>query len=473
MHEASDTSTSTARLVAVRAAHILNDATMGFLALAAVTLAAQPFFFAIGPDVNALLIDAEWVIVGIFAVEYLANLALAADKKAHVLSAWRLLDLATVVLPFVALLPHVSGELVSAPALRLLRLLRAAVFTARAGTEMISERKRRVERALGPMQVSFLREGAGSGSPGASWDDVLRRVAEPDGAWYHASGLDSGRFERAACAAGLPPGLLEKLLKKARYTRWHSTGPYTSLFTWFPRARDGERLDVERSGTLLLVGEKGLFTLSQDAADLQDAVVEALPRLQPPADLPYPVRLTYAYLRLLLEANSDIVHRLEEEIHLLEDEPARENRQVFFAKVFHVEREISAAKYDLARLKTVLATMGQTQRAFKGLTQSHQELLGSLTEEVSHLHDALVHSRESLHSLIGMHINVASFEMNKVMRVLAIVSVLGMIPAVFFGILSLNLEGVPKAWSLGQVLFGMSTGTLMCLYVFHVKGWLR
>ena len=195
---------------AVRVSRWLNDGVMGFLALVAVVLAATPFFFSLSPAGEGRLIGAEWAIIGVFAVEYASNLALAIDKRAHVLGPWRLLDLATIALPLIALTLHVHGELVA-----------------------------------------------------------------------------------------------------------------------------------------------------------------------------------------------------------------------------------------------------------------------SLRDEVAHLHDALVHFREGLHSLIGMHINVASFEMNKVMRVLAIVSVLGMIPAVFFGILSLKLSGMPDAWSVSEVLFGLSVGMLMSLYLFHVKGWLR
>ena len=45
-------------------------------------------------------------------------------------------------------------------------------------------------------------------------------------------------------------------------------------------------------------------------------------------------------------------------------------------------------------------------------------------------HEEVKSLRESVVSLMDLHMNVASFEMNRVMRVLAILSALGLVPAV-------------------------------------------
>jgi Mg2+ and Co2+ transporter CorA len=70
-------------------------------------------------------------------------------------------------------------------------------------------------------------------------------------------------------------------------------------------------------------------------------------------------------------------------------------------------------------------------------------------------------------------LNVVSFEMNRVMRLLAVVSVLGLIPAVIAGLLGINVIDSPWAVTLPQVSFVVLFGMVLGLYFFVVKGWLR
>ena len=85
----------------------------------------------------------------------------------------------------------------------------------------------------------------------------------------------------------------------------------------------------------------------------------------------------------------------------------------------------------------------------------------------------MVNTREGLLSLIDLHLNIVSFEMNRVMRVLAVVSVLGLIPAVVGGLFGMNLIDNPWPWTLKQVAFCVCFGMTLCLYFFFVKGCLR
>jgi len=59
------------------------------------------------------------------------------------------------------------------------------------------------------------------------------------------------------------------------------------------------------------------------------------------------------------------------------------------------------------------------------------------------------------------------------MRVLAVVSVLGLIPALVGGLFGMNLADSPWPFTLPQVTFAVCAGMVTCLYFFVVKGWLR
>jgi Mg2+ and Co2+ transporter CorA len=68
---------------------------------------------------------------------------------------------------------------------------------------------------------------------------------------------------------------------------------------------------------------------------------------------------------------------------------------------------------------------------------------------------------------------VKSFEMNKILKLLAIVTFLGLIPSIVGGMLGMNLAGNPWPVTLGQVAFCVGMAGATALYVFAMKGWLR
>jgi len=63
--------------------------------------------------------------------------------------------------------------------------------------------------------------------------------------------------------------------------------------------------------------------------------------------------------------------------------------------------------------------------------------------------------------------------MNRVMRVPAVASALGRIPAVIGGLFGNKPGDNPWPITLPQVAFGACLGMVLCLYLFLVKGWLR
>ena len=97
-----------------------------------------------------------------------------------------------------------------------------------------------------------------------------------------------------------------------------------------------------------------------------------------------------------------------------------------------------------------------------------------LLSSLDALHEKFVELKESLTSLLELHMNVTSFEMNKFMKLLAIVGFLGLIPSVAGGLLGMNVEGNPWSVTLGQVAFVIAMGMAICaVHCSAIKGWLR
>jgi Mg2+ and Co2+ transporter CorA len=78
-----------------------------------------------------------------------------------------------------------------------------------------------------------------------------------------------------------------------------------------------------------------------------------------------------------------------------------------------------------------------------------------------------------LQDVIQLHIDMKSFEMNKFLKLLAVIGFLGLIPSAVGGLLGMNLAENPWHITLSQVSFLVGMAMAAGLYIFAVKGWLR
>ncbi|MFA7198349.1 MAG: CorA family divalent cation transporter [Methanoculleus sp.] len=81
--------------------------------------------------------------------------------------------------------------------------------------------------------------------------------------------------------------------------------------------------------------------------------------------------------------------------------------------------------------------------------------------------------REGLLSLIDVHINTVSYEMNRAMRVIAVLSALVLIPTLIGQVLGMNILGIPFALSLWEVTAWTIISMLVVGWIFYRLGWLR
>ncbi len=81
--------------------------------------------------------------------------------------------------------------------------------------------------------------------------------------------------------------------------------------------------------------------------------------------------------------------------------------------------------------------------------------------------------KDSLISLIELHINTVSYDMNKVMKVIAVITCLGLIPSIIGGLLGENLADNPYPVTIYEIFFMVFSLMLLGIYIFFKKGWLR
>ncbi len=450
----------------------LGEGTMGFVALLALGIALAWLLFELPPAAARVLAILEWAVVGVFALEYAVHFSLAERKRDFVRNPWRILDLVIIIIPFLSLLPFLR-PLRSSPVLRLLRLSRVFLFGARLGGRAAQRPESREQIAGGgATQVSVLREGE-SRPRTTTWEQFLEGVPGSEDEWYHIAHLSKDQIRDVARVARLPERFLEMSVEGTARPRIEVADDFTALFLWLPEVAREKPLQLERSSVMLVTTPAFLLSFSQRRAGQQVPIGASQERLNLPAEAPFPTRMTYAFVRVLLERYHDVQRRFEDELRRLEDVPAKVGGAGFFEDCFSLERELTATRGDLWRLKGVLASLSEGKVRIQGQRDDDREFLRGISEEAESLHEAISTFRESLVSLMDLHMNVASFEMNKGMRLLAILSALGLLPAVVGGLLGMNLAGNPWPATLPQVAFGVLWGMALAVYLFFIKGWIR
>jgi len=448
---------------------IIGEVFLGFLALVAAALTVIPLLFSVSDKTNNMLEAGQWAIVALFAVEYVVSLMSAASAKRFVLNPWRVVDAATIVIPMVTFLPGASDLLRSSPVLRLVRLARVVALGARAsGVVTRQDDSVAAVEDKAEIKLRVLQED-GKAPRAATWDEFARWSKQPQTGWYSIANVGPHNLAEVAKASGIDEEFLATHMLDASYPHIETTDRHFSMFVWVPRIVDGKH--VERNAMLLLAGNETVITFSRRPIKLMEMV--ASQRVASPDDASFGARIVCQFIKTVLDANDTLVGRFEDELRDMEEIPVRESRPQFFERAFRLKKELSAAQADLWRLRGALNNLAEGRDRIPGAKAGENGFLRELFETSDYLYESVNNIREGLLSLLDLHLNVVSFEMNRVMRVLAVVSVLGLIPAVIGGLFGMNLADNPWPFTLPQVTFAVVSGMVTCLYFFLVKGWLR
>ncbi len=458
------------RLLAV----LLGEAFLGFLAITALALTLFPMLFPLKPAADAAIDTAQWVIIGWFACEYLVAFASARAKSAFLRSPWRWLDLATIVIPLASLLPSVSHALRSSPILRLVRLVRLVTLGVRVSGVAVRQHARLASEiaASGPARITLMADAPEFSPAPATWDELLQWLRAPGREWYHVSNPSREQLAGIAAAAGLPAEFLENHLLATNYPHIASTRSFLALFLWLPEVNAAGQ--AERHGVLFVASADSLLSLSRRATKVIERITAPAAEAadEEAARTPFALHMLGLVLERAMRQSEALVGQLEQELRALEEVPIRDSSPAFFERTFRVKRELSATQADLWRLKGIFAELAEG-RGFPAKVEAVPEVFRRLATSADYLHETVINIRDEVISVMELHLNIVSFDMNRVMRVLAVVSVLGLIPAVIGGLFGMNLVDNPWPFTLPQVAFSICFGMVLCLYFFFVKGWLR
>ena len=244
---------------------------------------------------------------------------------------------------------------------------------------------------------------------------------------------------------------------------------HATLILQIPTVAQTEFPEVHRDRLLAIVTKEGILTATTGSFDIQASVEHLSTRAMLPG-FPFPVRIVCALLAVVRDRNLFVAQRFDAEVRRLE---ALEGGNLFLRETFRLRREFSKAALDLWHVKGIVRALADGKTKLRGINLKDEKYLDDLLAETESLFETISKGKEEVKTLIELHINFKSFEMNAFLKLLAIVSFLGLIPSVAGGLLGMNVAGNPWPITLGQVAFGVAMGMATILYVFAVKGWLK
>jgi hypothetical protein len=451
---------------------------MGFLALAALGMTIQILVFGVSHEVHHILRAAQVAVFLLFLAEYLCSLWLAPNRLAFITKPSRLFDVAVLLIALASFLPFVEDRLLNAQALQILRLAPIVVFgyvgTREFSHQLITNQETTVESGTDFFRIEH--DPGGSRQVPVTQEQALAWLSAPDRTGFTVCrGVVTDELAACLASSAIPISLLRNALSQSSFPRAVRVGSLYVVAGAVPRSSfDGAHgIVIERStfvavftlSSVLLINPASL-RLSEDVLGLLNA--DKLLEGQPPA-----YRFMVGLFKLMIERYELCALDLETELRARELEPLHKSGGGIYQAMYVLRQAVSNLKSDTWRLRHILHGIEEGHRPSIFQHQGTAEVFTLMCHSTDFLYETFGELDQKAAAILDLRINLVSFEMNKFMGLLAVVTAIGLIPATFGGLLGMNVLGINFPITLPNVAFLCLMLITMTLHILWTKGWLR
>lgn len=458
---------------------LLPDGLMVFLAIVLVPVIIIPFFVDLSQSILNLFQFIDYAILGIYILEYVLKTVLSQNIIKHILNPWHILDLLIILLPLAGLLPFTAAGLSKhSPLLRLLRIARVVAvggrtFDRRLRMTAVEETDKSVKKA--PMQIR-VSDGHLNNTPVIiTVDAIPQYLKNMSNTWIDINSISEHDLEALSSVFGISKLILQSELMEESYPRVDYFEGYSMVYVRIAdyQVLNGQsvRLQVTRAGLLIICLGDNIITLSIAKSNYFEHILEKARKVESSQDSAV-VTILYSTLKYILEKNKHVITALEGQLIEMESIPLNKRPTNFLEMTFYLRKEVNQLVPALLHLKEVLSVIADKRVPLSGFNDSHAKVFDILLDEAGYQHETASNARDNLLSLIDLYINTTSYEMNKVMRIIAVITSMSIIPAVL-GLLGSNIIGNPWDIQLWQV-FSILGGIILIMgWIFYRLGWLK
>jgi len=182
--------------------------------------------------------------------------------------------------------------------------------------------------------------------------------------------------------------------------------------------------------------------------------------------------LAYLIIDKIVDEYFNSINHLEEHIENLEDRATRTSDDTYIEEVQETKKYLLLVKKAILPLKNNLLIISRQESFFQ--TGEIKPFLQDLIENLDHAVTQVEHYREWLSSVMEVNLSVLSYQLNKVMKVLAMISAI-FIPLSFIaGIYGMNFDVMPELrykMAYYIVLGVMCLVAVVMIVFFKVRRW--
>ena len=298
--------------------------------------------------------------------------------------------------------------------------------------------------------------------------------------WIDFQHIEKMDLEVIETITRIPQEILESKLIKESFPRIDPVEGIPTIFLWDSLVKSNntgtEKLNITTNDMLVVCTDNKIITLSTGESNLFDNISQELFNKISREHLPlkegeFTVKILYALLRQKMVDYSEIVQRIEQKTIGFEEIPVDKTSPHFLEETFHFKKEIQKISSNLWHFHQVLHQLiDKKNLSLLKITDSND--FDTLHAESEYLYETAQNIKESLISLIELHINTVSYDMNRVMKVIAVITCLAIVPSIVGGLLGVNLMDNPYSLKITEVFFIVFSLMLLGLYTFYKMDWL-
>jgi Mg2+ and Co2+ transporter CorA len=174
-----------------------------------------------------------------------------------------------------------------------------------------------------------------------------------------------------------------------------------------------------------------------------------------------------------LDLVEDYVQAAEVELSRIETVPVNRQPRAFLPVTYGAKKEVDHTLAWLVHVRAVFKNLLDRKIQLSAWNEEDEARTRLLLEKCEFLLETAEDLSESLADDIAFYLNTTAFQTNKVMKVIAVLTALTIIPTVVGGMLGMNIVGTPWRVSLAEIVTAVAVIMLFTSWIYFQIGWLK
>ncbi|MBX2955092.1 MAG: magnesium/cobalt transporter CorA [Cyclobacteriaceae bacterium] len=301
-------------------------------------------------------------------------------------------------------------------------------------------------------------------------DDIIQRIKPNRVNWINVDGLyDSSIIEKIQSHFNFHSLLMEDVIQDQR-PKVEEYDDYLFFTLKMLYSINGGEIEYEQISFVL--GSHYLICFQEKEGDLFDHFRERIRLDQGRVRKKKADYLLYRLIDIIVDNYYNVLDAIGEQIEEIEESLHNEHSEHTFQRIQNLKKELIYLRKAVYPLRDALSTLLKDKNEL--IEEENERFFDDIYDHVVHLLDSLDTYKDLTSSLMDIHINTQNNQLNKVIKVLTIISTI-FIPLTFIvGVYGMNFRNMPEIdWEYGYPFTWaiMILMTLGMLSYFRFKKW--